>query len=93
MPYAPQDSFAFVLYMEVAKSHHQENNKIWTQKLVDQALRLGGRYYLPYHLYPTKKQFEKAYPELDEFLTFKKSIDPEGKFRNSLFKKYLEAEY
>jgi len=93
LPYAPQDSFAFVLYMEVPKSHHQENNKIWTQKLVDQALRFGGRYYLPYHLYPTKEQLKKTYPELDAFLAFKKSIDPEGKFRNSLFKKYLEAEY
>lgn len=93
LPYASQDSFAFVLYIEVPKSRNQEYNKIWTQKLVDQALRLGGRYYLPYHLYPTKKQLYKTYPELDTFLTFKKSVDPEGKFRNSLFKKYLEAEY
>jgi len=91
LPYAPKESFAFVLFIDVPKSQNQNHNILWTRELVNQALKAEGRYYLPYHLYPTKDQLFKSYPELHQFLAFKKKVDPTAKFRNSLFKKYFEA--
>jgi FAD/FMN-containing dehydrogenase len=90
MTYAPKEAFALVLYIDVPKKGIQAHNEKWTRELVDRALRLDGRYYLPYHLYPTKAQLYKSYPEVTKFLDFKKTVDPKCRFRNSLYKKYFE---
>lgn len=89
LAYAPTDSFAFVLYIDILHPFFRSKKaKNWTQKLIDATLDCGGTYYLPYALFATKKQFYAAYPRVAEFITFKKSIDPANKFSNTLWQKY-----
>ncbi len=89
LSYAPQESFAFVLYINILNTRMgKELAKKWTQKLVDQALALDGTYYLPYQLYATPEQLRQAYPKFDKFIELKKKYDPHNKFSNRLFEKY-----
>ena len=48
-----------------------------------------GRYYLPYQLHATPDQFERAYPEVAQLRQLKGRVDPQGRFSNSLWQKYL----
>jgi len=91
MSYAPQDSLAFVLYLNIFNNRWAINKSMsWTRKIIDAALKYDGRYYLPYLMSATKKQFKKAYPHFDELIKIKKIYDPHNKFRNMLLKKYYE---
>lgn len=91
MSYAKQDSFAFVLYLNLFNIRWSINRSCtWTQKIIDAALECNGSYYLPYLMCATQEQFNHAYPQFDELLKTKKTYDPDNKFRNILFKKYLE---
>lgn len=89
LSYAPKDSFALVCYINVLRTKEQNTEREWTQELIDAALSVGGTFYLPYHLYATKSQFKKAYPNYDTFLKIKKTYDPHNKFTNSLFATYF----
>lgn len=90
LPWAKEEVFSFVVYYkqrtyETAKQHVGE----WTREMIDIALKYDGRYYLPYQLHATKHQFSKAYPEAQELRVLKNKVDPEGKFSNELWSKYL----
>ena len=61
----------------------------WTRELIDTALRHGGRYYLPYQLHATQRQFEQAYPEVEQLRQIKRRVDPGGKLSNTLWARYL----
>lgn len=87
--YAPEDSFALVCYINVPRTISQKKERAWTQELIDAVLAVGGTFYLPYHLYATHAQFQKAYPRYKEFLGIKKKYDPQGRFVNSLYKAYM----
>lgn len=90
LTYAPQESFAFVLYINLVNTDEKLNQaQGWTRKLIDAALNCGGTYYLPYQLFGTYEQIGKAYPRLDELRTIKKKYDPKNKFSNSLVTKYI----
>ena len=86
-----EDQFAIVLYFstKVDDSSITEAAK-WTQALVQQAIDLGGRHYLPYQRWPTRKQVESAYPMLQEFAEFKKHYDPQQTFTHRFYQDYLE---
>jgi FAD/FMN-containing dehydrogenase len=89
MSYAQQDSFAFVLYLNIFNNRWTINRSCrWTKKIVDAALKLEGTYYLPYIMCATKKQFQKAYPQFKDFLKIKKIYDPHDMFCNMLFQTY-----
>jgi FAD/FMN-containing dehydrogenase len=90
LAWAPQEAFSFVLY------HKQRNTPAadaaagrWTRRLIDAALDCGGRHYLPYRLHATPAQFRRAYPGVDAFARIKARIDPDRRFRNRLWDKYL----
>lgn len=89
LAFAPRDSFALVFYINVPTTKSQKNERAWTQKLIDAALSEGGTFYMPYHLYATKMQFQGAYPQYAEFLKVKQRVDPQAKFSNSLYEKYM----
>ncbi len=89
LAYAPEESFALVCYFNVLRTINQEKEKKWTRKLIDAALSVGGTFYLPYHLYASKAQFEESYPRFSEFLEIKKSYDPDNRFINTLHKAYM----
>ena len=89
LTYAAQESFAFVLYINILNTKSgQKYAKKWTQQLIDAAIALNGTYYLPYQLYATPKQLRNAYPNFDQLLTCKKEYDPQNKFSNRLLEKY-----
>lgn len=89
LPYAKEDRFAFVLYFN-QKLNEKESLVLrkTTADLIDLAISLGGRYYLPYQLYYSKEQLHKAYPEIDAFFEAKRRYDPNLLFSNQFYEKY-----
>jgi FAD/FMN-containing dehydrogenase len=89
LPYAKQNMFGFVLYVNV--TFDERSNEILrktTVDLIDQAQRLGGTYYLPYQLFYSREQLRKCYPEIDDFFATKKQYDPDSLFSNKFFEAY-----
>jgi FAD/FMN-containing dehydrogenase len=90
MKWAPTEVFSFVIYYKQRNSQRASNAvRVWTRELIDAALANGGRYYLPYRLDATNKQFLRAYPEAKNFSALKAKIDPDNRLRNQLWDKYL----
>ncbi len=90
MAWAPAEVFTFVLYYKQGtQSSASDAVGLWTRKLIDAALELGGRYYLPYRLHATREQFERAYPQARAFAALKTRVDPGNRLRNQLWDKYL----
>ena len=89
LPYAKEDSFAFVLYFnQKLNERDSEILKKTTVDLIDLATSLRGTYYLPYQLYYSPAQLRAAYPEIDAFFAEKKKLDPAGIFTNTFYEKY-----
>jgi FAD/FMN-containing dehydrogenase len=92
MPWAPVEVFSFVLYYKQrVNAHAAELVASWTQELIDAALAHRGRYYLPYRLDATRRQFARAYPEATRFAELKRRVDPQNRLRNLLWDRYLPA--
>lgn len=89
LPYAPKDSYAFVLYYrlhrtaagdaELASMHHQ---------LVELTLDLGGTFYLPYRHHYTDEEMDAAYPSAASFFEAKQRYDPQNVFSNAWYRRY-----
>lgn len=91
LSYAPQDSFAFVLYINMLNTDlSKEYLCNWTRNLTDKIIALGGTYYLPYIICADKEQFKQAYPAWKKFAKIKDTYDPQHLFKNMLWKKYFE---
>lgn len=91
LAWAPQEVFSFVIYYKQGVSEEaQEKVQVWTQELIDEALMLGGRYYLPYQIHASLDQFQKAYPGHVKYFAIKKRLDPSYKFRNKLWDAYYK---
>ncbi|MCU7374078.1 FAD-binding oxidoreductase [Paucibacter sp. O1-1] len=91
LPWAKEEVFSFVLYFK-QRSHARALAEVghWTRELIDLALAHEGRYYLPYQPHATRAQFERAYPEASELRRVKREVDPDGKFSNQLWARYLD---
>ena len=59
-----------------------------TRHLIDAALAVDGRYYLPYRLHATARQFHQAYPQAMKFFELKLKYDPDELFQSSFYCKY-----
>lgn len=93
LAWAREEVFAYVLYYKQGVQLHQRNQvAVWTRELINAALACGGSYYLPYQPHGTKEQFHKAYPRAREYFALKRRLDPQFRFRNSLWEKYYEPE-
>lgn len=91
LPYAAQDSLAFVLYINQGKDGVSvESARSWTRELIDAALQNDGTYYLTYANYATSDQFRKAYPAADHFFEKKKFYDPSSVFMNRFYEQYKD---
>jgi len=88
MRWADRDMFCFVLYHK-QRTWQDARATGWTRALIDAALDHGGRYYLPYRLHATRRQFARAYPQADRFAAIKRDVDPDNRFRNLLWDRYL----
>jgi len=91
MAYAqPKECFSLVCYINIKKSTKgMKKAERWTQELIEHALVCGGTYYLPYQLYATKDQFERAYPQANLLRAIKEKYDPTYRFKNSFLEKYI----
>ncbi len=88
--WAPAEVFSFVVYYKQRSSASADFEAgRWTRQLIDAALAHDGRYYLPYRLHASRAQFERAYPECHAFAGIKHGIDPDHRFRNRMWDKYL----
>lgn len=90
LPWAKQEVFSFVLYHK-QRTWRSARDRVarWTRELIDLALAHGGRYYLPYQLHATAAQFARAYPEAEALRRLKGTVDPQNKFSNELWGRYL----
>ncbi|WP_454831652.1 FAD-binding oxidoreductase [Pseudoxanthomonas wuyuanensis] len=90
LKWAPGEVFSFVLYYKQRSNQPADRaSAVWTRQLIDAALAAGGRYYLPYRLHASPAQFRQAYPEAADFARLKRRIDPDYRFGNRLWQKYL----
>ena len=91
LAWAPEEVFSFVIYYkQMTTQAAQEKVKAWTQELIDAALSMKGRYYLPYQIHATERQFKKSYTNFQKFFDVKKKYDPLNKFRNKLWDRYYK---
>ena len=87
--YANQEVFGLVMLFHQRRTPEAEAAmQAMTQELIDAALSVGGRYYLPYRLHATKSQFVRAYPQAQKFFALKRQYDPEEVFQNQFYLKY-----
>lgn len=89
LSWAQSEVFSFVIYYKQGTSKSaQKNVKMWTMELIDEVLSVQGTYYLPYQIHATSSQFQKAYPGYKKFFDLKKKLDPNNRFRNTLWDTY-----
>lgn len=87
--YADQDMFALVMLFHQPRTQQADQNMAaMTHEMVEAALKLEGRYYLPYRLHATVEQFYRSYPQAQQFFDLKRTYDPEEVFQNALYQKY-----
>lgn len=60
------------------------------RRLIDAALKYGGRYFLTYHRWATKDQALRAYPQLIDFLKSKLKYDPNELFQSNWYRHFKE---
>lgn len=91
LAWASEEVFSFVVYYKQSTSKKAKNNvAIWTRELIDAAISVKGRYYLPYQIHATPAQFKSAYPNFQKFFMMKKKYDPTNKFQNKLWDAYYK---
>ncbi len=93
LAWAQTEVFALVLYYKQGTSASDcEAVAVWTRELIDAVLMSKGTYYLPYQPHGRVDQFHAAYPRAQELFALKQSLDPDYRFRNSLWTKYFGEE-
>src|SRR5262249_14007102 len=87
--YAPEPCFAVVLFFEQRLDDPSLRARSETLRaLLDCALAVGGRHYLPYQNVATREQLERGYPALTRFFAHKEAHDPEGRFSSTFYEHY-----
>lgn len=91
LAWARGETFAFVLYYKQGTSFAaKESVAVWTREIIDAAINCEGAYYLPYQQHATAEQFHSAYPNATKLFNLKKELDPQYRFRNTLWDKYYQ---
>ncbi|MBL7557089.1 MAG: FAD-binding oxidoreductase [Bdellovibrionaceae bacterium] len=93
LAWAPTEVFSLVIYyrQKTDKKTRESIAKI-TRELISAAVKVGGRYYLPYQIHATSEQFHQAYPRAKEFFALKQKWDPLNRLTNSLWDRYYKPE-
>ncbi len=87
--YADRHMFALVmLFQQPRTAAGDAAMEAMTQEIIEAALSMDGRYYLPYRLHATADQFHRAYPQARDFFDRKRQHDPDGIFGNRFYEKY-----
>lgn len=89
LAWAQSEVFALVLYYKQGTGAADcERVAVWTRELIDAVLSCEGAYYLPYQPHARVDQFYAAYPRAMDLFALKSRLDPNYRFRNSLWTKY-----
>lgn len=89
LAWAREEVFAFVIYYKQGVTQPECGQvAVWTRELIDAAIQCDGTYYLPYQPHASETQFHQAYPRAQELFALKQKLDPNFRFRNSLWNKY-----
>ncbi len=73
-----------VIHTEAGKHKAAEDFR----RIIDRAIQFGGRYFLTYHRFATRKQVETCYPQFVDFLRLKKKYDPQERFQSEWYRHY-----
>ena len=90
--YAPTDMFAVVLYINqnTTPTGNEKMRRV-TEQIIDLALNSDGTFFLPYQLYYTPEQLQRAYPNIKAFFEAKKQYDPQLLLTNTFYEKYANS--
>ena len=92
LAWAKTDVFSFIVVYRQGKDEQSlAAVETWSKELLKGALGSMGSYYLPFQTQATVKQFLKAFPDFEQYLTIKKKADPENRFNNMLLAKYTQS--
>ena len=92
LTFAPDDRVAAVMsFSQPASIEADRRMRPVTQALIDAALQRGGSFYLPYRLQARHDQLTRAYPAISDFVRFKREVDPNLLFRNTMWDAYFAA--
>ncbi len=75
-----------VVHTEAGKHKAAEDFR----RIIGRAIEYGGRYFLTYHRWATRKQVETCYPQFVEFLRLKRKYDPKERFQSDWYRHYKE---
>ena len=88
--YAPEDSLAIVLYINVKLGRESlDHVQSWTRLMVDKVKQYGGKYYLTYQRFPTVTQMRETYPAWQQFNQLKQQLDPKTLFNSAFYQHYF----
>ncbi len=59
------------------------------RRLIDDAVRHDGSYYLTYHRWASRRQIEACHPRFRRFLELKRHYDPDGLFQSDWYRYHL----
>lgn len=91
LSYAKENCFAIVLYFnQQLTSKEIEHTRSWTQQLIDGALSVNGKYYLPYQNFALDRQFKQAYPGYKKIVEAKQLYDDKSLFTNNFYQTFFE---
>lgn len=91
LAYATEPRIAAVmLFSQEMSLRGEADMKRMTSDLIQRLIDIGGTYYLPYRLHATDKQFQTGYKRAAEFVSMKRSFDPDSVFRNALWDRYMQ---
>ena len=86
LPYAKQDVYGLVcLFSQGQTREEEEKMQTFTQEMIDEIIKLGGTFYLPYRLHYTDHQLLSAYPEIKTWVNLKHKYDPDSLFQSQFF--------
>lgn len=89
LTYSDQDRFGVVLFFNQPISEQAGAQMAeFTRDLIDEALEVGAKFYLPYQLAYTQEQLRSSYPEIDSFFDFKRKYDSSELFMNRFYDLY-----
>lgn len=89
LTYSPEPAFSVVLYInQTADDEGNRRMKKATEELIELTIAHEGRFFLPYQLYYSREQLQRAYPQIDAFFAAKRKYDPGELFTNTFYQKY-----
>ena len=89
LSYSLQETIAVVLYANIGRDQQSiDLAGEWTRSLIDNAISLGGTYYLTYQGFATKEQMQQVYPAFRQFQSIKQKYDPNEVFVNKFYQQY-----